>query len=344
MAQIESDVSIRKLVKRFGTMTAVDGIDLEVPRGAFVVLVGPSGCGKTTTLRMIGGFEQPDEGRILLRDNDVTGLPPNRRNVNMVFQHYALFPHMSIGDNIAFGMRLARVRKPEQRERIAEMLKIVRLEGLEKRKPAQLSGGQQQRVALARALAPSPQVILLDEPFSNLDATLRDRLRREMRQILRRAEVTALFVTHDQEEALSLADRVTVMRDGRVEQTGTPEEIYARPATRWAATFLGETELLPGTAGRGFVDCELQRLPVDPGFEGLADVMIRPECVGVGTGHDGAEAVVVGRTFYGHDQLLELELASGLRLRSRRLGFPSFHPGDHVRVFAEGPVNVLPRS
>ncbi|HEV2075164.1 MAG TPA: ABC transporter ATP-binding protein [Thermoleophilaceae bacterium] len=338
-----SAVAVAGLAKSFGPVRAVDGVDLEIDPGTICALLGPSGCGKTTMLRLIAGFERPDAGRVSVGDREVAGertfVAPERRRIGMVFQDYALFPHLDVAGNVSYGLG-----RRAERGRVEEVLEQVGLAGAERRSVHELSGGQQQRVALARALAPTPDLILLDEPFSNLDATLRERLRREMREILRRAEVTTLFVTHDQEEALSLADRVAVMRSGRVEQVGTPEEIYGRPATRWVAGFLGETEVLPGTAAQGIVNCELKRFRLDPGFEGPADVLIRPECVGVGTAVEGVSATVVGRTFYGHDQLLEVELASGQRLRSRRLGFPSFHPGDRVRVFVEGPVNVLPRE
>jgi len=209
-----------------------------------------------------------------------------------------------------------------------------------------LSGGQQQRVALARALAPTPDLILLDEPFSNLDAGLREHLREEVAGILRAAGVTALFVTHDQAEALSIAETVAVMRDGRVEQLGTPEEIYSRPASRWVAGFLGEIEVVPGEASAGRVLCELGSMPAEHGVEGPVDVMIRPESVAVGLSgpQNAADAEVVGRRFYGHDQLLDLRLPSGHVIRSRRLGFPSWHEGDRVRAWIDGPTDVLPRA
>ncbi len=226
------------------------------------------------------------------------------------------------------------------------MLELVGLAGLGSRRPHELSGGQQQRVALARALAPTPTVVLLDEPFSNLDAALRDRVRTEVREILRAAGVTAMLVTHDQEEALSLADQVALMCGGRIEQTGTPEQIYGRPATRWVAEFLGEVDVLPGVVRDGAAECALGRVPVSAGVEGEVDVLVRPESIAVGMQRDDGEreALVVDRTFYGHDQLVTLELDGGLRIRSRSMGFPAWHPGDRLRVRLSGPVTVLPRE
>ncbi|MGH3021752.1 MAG: ABC transporter ATP-binding protein, partial [Gaiellaceae bacterium] len=225
----DSGITLEGVTKRFGSVEAVRSVSLEIREGEFFSLLGPSGCGKTTSLRMIGGFEQPDEGRVLLRGLDVTAVPPNRRNVNMVFQHYALFPHMSIRDNIAFGMRLKRVDKAEQRERVGEMLRIVRLEGLEKRKPAQLSGGQQQRIALARALVNRPAALLLDEPLGALDVKLRKQMQLELKRIQSELGTTFVYVTHDQEEALAMSDRIAVMNDGVVEQVAPPRELYERP-------------------------------------------------------------------------------------------------------------------
>jgi spermidine/putrescine transport system ATP-binding protein len=240
----EIGITLDGVTKRFGSVEAVRNVSLEIAEGEFFSLLGPSGCGKTTSLRMIGGFEQPDEGRILLRGVDVTAVPPNRRNVNMVFQHYALFPHMSIRDNIAFGMRLKRVDKAEQRERVEEMLRIVRLEGLEKRKPGQLSGGQQQRVALARALVNRPAALLLDEPLGALDVKLRKQMQLELKRIQSELGTTFVYVTHDQEEALAMSDRIAVMNDGVVEQIAPPRELYERPVTSFCADFIGSLNAL----------------------------------------------------------------------------------------------------
>jgi spermidine/putrescine transport system ATP-binding protein len=237
-------ISLEAVTKRFGAVEAVRSISLDIREGEFFSLLGPSGCGKTTTLRMIGGFEQPDEGRILLRGADVTYTAPNRRNVNMVFQHYALFPHMNVGDNIAFGMRLRKVGKGEQRDRLQEMLEVIGLAGLERRRPAQLSGGQQQRVAVARALVNRPAALLLDEPLGALDVKLREQMQLELKRIQSELGTTFVYVTHDQEEALAMSDRMGVMNNGVVEQIGTPREIYEHPSTAFVADFIGSLNAL----------------------------------------------------------------------------------------------------
>ncbi len=241
------EIRLDNLEKRFGDVLAVDHVSLDVAAGEFFSLLGPSGCGKTTTLRMIGGFELPTGGRILLRDRDMTREPPDKRSVNMVFQHYALFPHLSVGDNVAFGPKRKGMAKDEVRRRVGDALGLVRLEGYEKRKPNQLSGGQQQRVALARALANRPDVLLLDEPLGALDLKLRRQLQTELKRIQQEVGITFIYVTHDQEEALTLSDRIAVMNAGHVEQLGTPEELYERPATRFVADFIGTTNLLRAT-------------------------------------------------------------------------------------------------
>jgi spermidine/putrescine transport system ATP-binding protein len=237
-------ISLEGVTKRFGAVEAVRSVSLDIREGEFFSLLGPSGCGKTTTLRMIGGFETPDEGRILLRGADVTTVPPNRRNVNMVFQHYALFPHMSIYDNVAFGLKLKKLGKGEQRDRVGELLRVVELEGFEKRRPAQLSGGQQQRVALARALVNRPAALLLDEPLGALDVKLRKQMQLELKRIQAELGTTFVYVTHDQEEALAMSDRIGVMNKGVVEQIGPPREIYAHPATAFCADFIGSLNAL----------------------------------------------------------------------------------------------------
>jgi spermidine/putrescine transport system ATP-binding protein len=232
-------ISLEGVRKRFGDVEAVREVTAEIPEGEFFTMLGPSGCGKTTTLRMIAGFEQPDEGRILLRGDDVTDVPPNQRNVNMVFQHYALFPHMSIYDNVAFGLKLKKLPKDETRERVGELLRVVELEGYEKRRPSQLSGGQQQRIALARALVNRPAALLLDEPLGALDVKLRKQLQLELKRIQSELGTTFVYVTHDQEEALTMSDRIAVMNDGLVEQVGSPREIYEHPQTAFVADFIG---------------------------------------------------------------------------------------------------------
>jgi ABC-type Fe3+/spermidine/putrescine transport system ATPase subunit len=238
------DVVLNGVTKRFDAVNAVDGIDLEVHRGEFVSLLGPSGCGKTTTLRLIAGFEQPDEGEIRIGGDDVQGLPAYKRDVNTVFQSYALFPHLTILENVAYGLRHRGVGKAERTERARNMLALVRLEGVEGRKPSQLSGGQQQRVALARALVMNPKVLLLDEPLGALDLAVRKQLQIELKRIQSEIGVTFIYVTHDQEEALALSDRVAVMNAGRIEQIGSPREIYDSPASEFVAGFIGETNFI----------------------------------------------------------------------------------------------------
>jgi iron(III) transport system ATP-binding protein len=339
--------------KAFGPVKAVDGVNLDIAEGEICALLGPSGCGKTTMLRLLAGFEAPDAGCITLGGEIIAGgrtfLAPERRKVGMVFQDYALFPHLTVEGNVLYALGGRAGRNADARARVAEVLELVGLADLGRRQPHELSGGQQQRVALARALAGTPELVLLDEPFSGLDAALRARVRQEVRAILLAAGVTALFVTHDQEEALSLADRVAVMRDGRVEQLGTPEEVYGRPASRWVAEFLGEADVLPGTAEGGWVACELGRVPAEDVIAGDAEVLVRPESVALSLGPAAGgrtqlEAVVVEREFFGHDQLVHVELPSGRRLRSRSLSYPVWHPGDRVRVQLDGPVNVYAAS
>ncbi len=335
------------LSKSYGKVVAVDGLSLEVERGQIAALVGPSGCGKTTVLRLIAGFERPDGGTVSIGDRALvdpsTFLPPEKRRVGMVFQEYALFPHMTVARNISYG-----VPRNMPHERIASVIELVGLEDILDRFPNEISGGQQQRVALARALAPEPDVLLLDEPFSSLDATLRNRVRQEVRDILKSANATAVFVTHDQEEALSLADSVSVMRTGQIEESGTPEGVYGSPSNRWVASFLGGANVIPGIAGESWVDCELARFGINPGFTGPAEIVIRPESIALAasspsrSSESGQSGVVVRREFYGHSQLVVVKLSSGLEVRSRRLGFPAWHPGDNVRVWVDGPVTVLP--
>ena len=239
-------ISLQGVGKRFGDVVAVRETNLDIRDGEFFSMLGPSGCGKTTTLRMIAGFEVPDEGRVLLRGTDVTNAAPNHRNVNTVFQHYALFPHMSVVDNVSFGLELKRVPRGERRDRVKEMLQVVQLEGMEKRKPQQLSGGQQQRVALARALVNRPAALLLDEPLGALDVKLRKQMQLELKRIQTEVGITFIYVTHDQEEAMTMSDRIAVMRAGRIEQLGNPEELYERPKTAFVAGFLGVSNLLEG--------------------------------------------------------------------------------------------------
>lgn len=235
------------LVKRYGTVTAVNGIDLTIESGELFFLLGPSGCGKTTLLRMLAGFLEPNKGRLFFNDQDVTARPANKRNTGMVFQSYALWPHLSVRQNVAYGLEVRKVSSSERDRRVNEALEAVQLAALGERKPNELSGGQQQRVALARALVVEPSVVLLDEPLSNLDARLRQRMRAEIRRICKDRGLTGVYVTHDQEEALSMADRIALLRDGAIEQIGTPEGMYGRPRSRFVAEFLGDTNLISAT-------------------------------------------------------------------------------------------------
>jgi spermidine/putrescine transport system ATP-binding protein len=281
------DIRLENVVKRFDDVVAVDGITLEIPSGSFFALLGPSGCGKTTTLRMIGGFEEPDEGAIYLGEEDVVGLPPYRRDVNTVFQSYALFPHLSIFENVAFGLRRKGVDGTQVRGRVEEMLRLVGLEGVGRRRPRQLSGGQQQRVALARALVNRPQVLLLDEPLGALDLKLRKQMQLELKQIQHELGLTFVHVTHDQEEAMTMADAIAVMSDGRIEQLGPPQELYERPATSFVAGFLGVSNLLPGTVeGPGAIRLDggglVRTVPNDR--TGRVAAGVRPEKITIGAG------------------------------------------------------------
>jgi spermidine/putrescine transport system ATP-binding protein len=289
-ASAEYDIRLIGLTKRFDDVVAVDDVSLDIDRGQFFALLGPSGCGKTTTLRMIGGFEEPTEGRIELGGMDVAPLPPYKRDVNTVFQSYALFPHLSIFENVAFGLRRRGVRSGEVRQRVGEALELVGLAGLERRKPRQLSGGQQQRIALARALVNRPRVLLLDEPLGALDLKLRKEMQLELKRIQHEVEITFVHVTHDQEEAMTMADRIVIMNGGRIEQLGTPSELYERPRTAFVAGFLGASNLLEGAvAGDDRVklaDGTLVQVPHDalPNRTGEVQIGVRPEKIRIGGG------------------------------------------------------------
>jgi len=287
-----ADVRLDHVTKRFEDVAAVDDLSLEIERGSFFALLGPSGCGKTTTLRMIGGFEQPTEGTIYLGDEPVSGRPPYKRDVNTVFQSYALFPHLTIFENVAFGLRRRGVRGGDVRGRVLDILHLVGLEGLEKRKPRQLSGGQQQRVALARALVNKPRVLLLDEPLGALDLKLRKQMQLELKAIQNDVGITFIHVTHDQEEAMTMADGIAIMNAGRIEQLGTPSELYERPRTAFVASFLGISNLLPGNVtGPGSVrldDGTEVRVPeaILSGRSGKVAVGVRPEKIRLGHGEE----------------------------------------------------------
>jgi spermidine/putrescine transport system ATP-binding protein len=324
------DVRLVQVSKAFGEVFAVDHIDLEVVDGEFFSLLGPSGCGKTTTLRMIGGFEQPTSGRIELQGEDVTWLPPYKRHVNTVFQNYALFPHLSIFENVAFGLRRAKVKDSEIKARVTEMLKLVELPGFETRKPNQISGGQAQRVALARALINRPAVLLLDEPLGALDLKLRKQMQYELKRIQREVGITFIYVTHDQEEAMTMSDRIAVMNKGHYEQLGDPEALYERPTTRFVAAFLGASNLLggecQGTAdGLGIIqlaDGSVVRAPADAVYgRTTVDVGVRPEKIRLRrdgeqtpTGHNHLEGVVADASYMGVSTSYIVETRGGTRV------------------------------
>jgi spermidine/putrescine transport system ATP-binding protein len=275
---VSADISLRSLTKRFQDVTAVDDLDLDIEAGSFFALLGPSGCGKTTTLRMIGGFEDPTAGRVHLGGADVTELPPFKRDVNTVFQSYALFPHLDVERNVAFGLERRKVARAEVRTRVAEALELTQLSGYEKRRPAQLSGGQQQRVALARALVNRPKALLLDEPLGALDLRLRRQLQLELKRIQQEVGITFVHVTHDQEEAMTMADEIAVMNAGRVEQRGSATDLYERPTTAFVAQFLGTSNLIPGRiAGDRFDGPDGVALRVPGGRSGEVWAGVRPE-------------------------------------------------------------------
>ena len=328
------------LTKRYGPgPAAVDGMSLEVAAGEFLALLGPSGCGKTTCLRMLAGLVPPDEGGIEVGGRDVTALPPFRRNMGLVFQNYALFPHMDVAANVAFGLEMRSVSSAERARLVAEALRLVRLEGYERRRPRELSGGQQQRVALARALVIRPDVLLLDESLSNLDAKLREQMRLEIREIQRTLAITTVFVTHDQVEALSMCDRVAVMDSGRVSQVGTPEDLYERPANRFVAGFVGRANWLAGVARAGGVDLAGTRVAALHGeADGAAvELMLRPHRLRLrraGGGGAEGDASLPGKvrslSYVGDVAQVEVETAAG------RLVVERGTDGGDWRGFAEG--------
>ncbi|MFG2308344.1 ABC transporter ATP-binding protein [Streptomyces sp. NPDC048566] len=341
-------VEFRALRREFGPTVALDGLDLAVRPGELLALLGPSGCGKTTALRMLAGFEHPDSGEVLVDGEDVTRVPAHRRDAGMVFQSYSLFPHLSALDNVAFGLRMRKVRTAERRSRAAELLDLVGLADKGERYPHQLSGGQQQRVALARALALRPRVLLLDEPLSALDAKVRLSLREEIRRLQRELGITTLFVTHDQEEALSMADRVAVMRSGRLEQCAEPAALYGRPATAFVAEFVGTMSRVPGTLDGGSVSVLGRRLPVDgeAPAEREVDVLVRPEAVRVSADEAG-DARLVGTAFLGAATRVTVRLAGGTEVKA---DLPTHEaaalaPGAAVTVtLPERPVLVAART
>ena len=339
----EPFLRVQGLSKHFERIAAVAGVNLELGKGRLLALVGPSGCGKTTLLRLISGFVRPDDGSIVLGGRTLVSptafVPPDKRHVGMVFQDYALFPHLSVKANIAFGLR----ERQKREARVQELLSLVGLAGLEKRMPHQLSGGQQQRVALARALAAQPDLLLLDEPFSNLDPAIKARVRAEVRQIISSLGITAVFVTHDQEEALSLAEEVAVMLEGRIVQSGRPAEVYLQPASRAVAEFLGDTNFLHGTLHAGLLQCDLGRLPVQVPLEGEVDVMVRPENLALA--NEGGQPVEITHCeYYGHDQMVTVRLENGQLLKVRSQNAPHLAPGHRLSLHLAGDVVVFPHS
>src|SRR5499433_1680289 len=333
-------VRLERLSKSFdGIRRAVDGVDLAIDAGEFFALLGPSGCGKTTTLRMIAGFEMPDEGRIHVGGADVTDVPVHRRNLGMIFQSYALFPHRTVAENVAFGLRMRGLPGAEIAEAVARALRQVALAGYEARRPAQLSGGEQQRVALARALVARPPVLLCDEPLGALDKKLRDHMKIELKRLQREVGVTTIYVTHDQEEALTMSDRIAVMRAGRVEQVGAPREIYETPATVFVAGFIGNTNLIAGhSRGGAAVDCSgvtIATAGSAPAIGAAVTVAVRPERIRLEDtgGLDNQVAATVAHVVYqGETVRYVLSADGGLELQAVELGRVRFPTGSRVRA------------
>ena len=323
-----NQVELIKLSKSYGAQQAVAETSFAVRKGEFFSMVGPSGCGKTTTLRMIAGFVTPSEGRILLQGDDVTQLPPEKRNIGIVFQNYAIFPHMTVAENIGYGLRLRKVGREEIARKVQDALRQVSLDGYGDRSPSQLSGGQQQRVALARVIVLEPRLLLLDEPLSALDRKLRDEMRDWLKQLQHRLGITTIYVTHDQDEALSLSDRIAVMSRGHVQQIGTPTEIYERPSNRFVADFVGESNILPAVPAPGArdrvvlaggLDCVCA--PFD-GADGDRAILVRPEKVLLGAAVEAAEnrytGKITGVTYHGAQERFHVQLGDRLSVKGER--------------------------
>lgn len=324
-------LEIKDIRKKFDGVDVLEGISLSIERGEFITFLGPSGCGKTTTLRIIAGLETPDSGQVILEGKDVTSLEPNRRDVNTVFQNYALFPHMSVGDNVGYGLKIRKVPKDEIQRRVKEMLTLVQLEGYEKRKPSELSGGQKQRVAIARALINNPKVLLLDEPLGALDLQLRRAMQLELKKLQKRLGITFIYITHDQEEAINMSDRIVVMNQGVFEQIGSPDEIYNYPKTSYVATFVGNANIIKGVVdrvtgdkilvetcgGKALVDRNGEN--AEPGEE--VTMAVRSENISLDEDCGcGLEAVVEEKSFSGGLLRMTLKLDDGSRLISSRYG------------------------
>jgi spermidine/putrescine transport system ATP-binding protein len=358
-------IRLEQLVKSFDGVPAVTGIDLDIPAGQFYSLLGASGCGKTTTLRMIAGFEKPDSGRIELDGRDVAGDPPHKRPVNTVFQTYALFPFMTVWDNVKFGLKYQKASKADTKRRVDEALELARMGDFAKRRPAQLSGGQQQRVALARALVLRPKVLLLDEPLGALDAKLRKQLQLELRELQREVGITFVYVTHDQEEALTMSDQIAVLAEGRIEQVGPPQEIYSAPATTFVAGFLGAANIFDanvleahnGSAVCSALDTRLGAAVDEAAKPGEAAIVIRPERITVqgadepvGNGHNAIPGVVSQVVFLGHCTQVHVDVGAPAALivevpNHAGPGSVSHQPGERVNcVCTHDAVRVLHRS
>jgi putrescine transport system ATP-binding protein len=328
-------VALDRVTKRFGEVSAVHEVSLDIAPGEFFALLGPSGCGKTTLMRLIAGFEQPDAGRVFIAGADMTDVPPHKRPVNMMFQSYALFPHMSVENNVAFGLKQEGMPRADVAKRVVEMLQLVQLEGLGKRRPDQLSGGQKQRVALARALAKRPKLLLLDEPLAALDRKLREQTQFELKEVQRRLGTAFVVVTHDQEEASVMASRIAVMREGELEQIGSPAEIYARPASRFVAEFIGDINILDRA-----VKDERELFGASNGSSSdNPATAIRPERIllanDAGISGNGLPGIVDDLAFRGSDTLYRVRLESGTILRvvaSNSSDRDTYRPGDRVRV------------
>ncbi|MBB3978265.1 spermidine/putrescine ABC transporter ATP-binding subunit [Rhizobium azooxidifex] len=339
---------IESVAKSFGPVVAVDGISIDVRENEFFALLGPSGCGKTTLLRMLAGFETPSAGRILLDGKDISPLPPEKRPLNLMFQSYALFPHMSVRQNLSYGLEMERLAKTEVRRRVDETLAMTDLTAFADRKPDQLSGGQKQRVALARALVKRPKVLLLDEPLGALDKKLREKMQLELKRMQHEAGITFIIVTHDQEEALVMADRMAILKDGRLLQCGSPEDIYEAPADRFVANFIGVMNFIDGTVSDGVFEAEGLRLALVDAKPGPATLAVRPENVAIGPPGERLSGTVADIAYHGLDRVLHVQTAAShapLQVRVPASGETAYRTGEALslkidparcRLFARG--------